>query len=117
MDVDGLAVSITNALTEISGLIADSAGRPAPELAVLVFSRDRGLWTSPRRFSGATRVGSDGKYRITGIPPGNYFLAVVNDVDPLQATDPVFLEQLMTGAVSVSLSAGQKDVQDLKIGG
>jgi uncharacterized protein (DUF2141 family) len=117
MDVDGLAVSITNALTEISGLITDAAGRPAPELAVLVFSQDRGLWTSPRRFSGATRIASDGKYRITGLPPGNYFLAVVNDVDPLQATDPVFLEQLMTGAVSIKLADGQKVVQDLKIGG
>jgi hypothetical protein len=117
MDVDGLAVSITNALTEISGLITDSAGRPAPELAVLVFSQDRGLWTSPRRFSGATRIASDGKYRISGLPPGNYFLAVVTDVDPLQATDPVFLEQLMTGAVSIKLADGQKVVQDLKIGG
>lgn len=116
-DIDGLAVSITNSLTEISGLITDAAGRPTPELTVLVFSQDRGLWTSPRRFSGATRIASDGKYRITGLPPGNYFLAVVTDVDSLQATDPIFLEQLMTGAVSIRLADGQKVVQDLKIGG
>lgn len=117
MDVDGLAVSVTNTLTEISGLITDSAGRPTPELTVLVFSQDRGLWTSPRRFSGATRIASDGKYRISGLPPGNYFLAVVTDIDPLQATDPIFLEQLMTGAVPIKLADGQKVVQDLKIGG
>lgn len=116
-DIQGLAVSVTDRLTEISGLITDATGRPTPELSVLVFSQDRALWTSPRRFSGATRIASDGKYRISGLPPGNYFLAVVADVDPLQSTDPVFLEQLMTGAVSIRLADGQKVVQDLKIGG
>jgi len=41
----------------------------------------------------------------------------VTDVDPLQATDPVFLEQLMSVAVPIRLADGQKVVQDLKIGG
>jgi uncharacterized protein (DUF2141 family) len=117
VDVENLAVSITNTLTEVSGLITDAAGRPTPELTVLAFSQDRNLWASPRRFSGATRIASDGKYRITGLPPGGYFLAIVTDIDPLQATDPMFLEQLMTGAVSIHLADGQKIVQDLKIGG
>lgn len=116
-DVEGVDVSVTDTLTEISGLILDGAGRPAPELSVTVFSQNRALWNSPRRFSGAVRLGSDGKYRIVGLPPGDYFLAVVSDIDPLQATDPMFLEQLMTGAVPVHLADGQKVVQDLKIGG
>ncbi|TAK17180.1 MAG: carboxypeptidase regulatory-like domain-containing protein [Acidobacteria bacterium] len=117
VDVSDLAVSITDRLTEISGLVTDAAGRPVPEYSVMVFSQDRNLWSSPRRFSGAVRISTDGKYRVAGLPPGAYFLAVVTDVDPLQSTDPTFLEQLMTGAVSIRLTDGQKVVQDLRIGG
>jgi protocatechuate 3,4-dioxygenase beta subunit len=117
IDIDGLVVSATNTLTEIAGLVTDAAGRPAPELTVLVFSQERALWSSPRRFSGAIRIGSDGHYRVAGLPPGAYYLAVVTVIEPQQTTDPVFLEQLMTGAIPIRLTDGQKVVQDLKVGG
>lgn len=115
-DVDGLVVSLADRQTEISGRVIDSAGRPAVELTVLVFPQDRSLWTSPRRFSGVVPVGSDGSYRVAGLPPGDYFLGVVTDADALQVTDPMFLEQLMTGAMSVALAEGQTLRQDVRIG-
>jgi hypothetical protein len=117
LDVDGLTVSVTDTLTEIGGLVTDGAGRPTPELSVLVFSQQRNLWSSPRRFSGPARISTDGRYHIVGLPPGDYLLAVVNDLEPRQATDPVILEQLMTGAIAIHLAEGQKVVQDLKVGG
>lgn len=117
LDVVDLAVTITDRQTEIAGLVTDRAGRPTPEFSVMVFSADRALWTSPRRSSGLTRIGTDGRYRIAALPAGNYYLAIVNDIDATQVTDPTFLEQLMTGAVSIRLTDGQKVVQDLKIGG
>jgi hypothetical protein len=108
---------VTDTLTEIGGLVTDGAGRPTPELSVLVFSQQRNLWSSPRRFSGPARISTDGRYHIVGLPPGDYLLAVVNDLEPRQATDPVILEQLMTGAIAIHLAEGQKVVQDLKVGG
>lgn len=115
--VEGLAVTMSGQQTEISGIVTDRAGRPTPEFSVMVFSADRALWSSPRRNSGVVRIGTDGRYRVAALPAGDYYLAIVNDIDATQVTDPMFLEQLMTGAVSIRLADGQKLVQDLKIGG
>ncbi len=117
LDVGDLSVTITDQASEISGIVTDRAGRPTPEFSVIVFSADRALWSSPRRNSGIVRIGTDGRYKVPSLPAGSYYLAVVNDIDANQIGDPIFLEQLMTGAVPIRLTDGQKVVQDLKIGG
>lgn len=123
LDVKGgqnlsLAITMTDRPTELSGTLLDQLGRPAPEYSVFVFSADRAMWTSsPRRSSGIVKLGSDGRYRVTGLPAGNYHLCVIADVDPNQLSDPAFLEQLSRAAVAVTLVEGEKTIQDLKIGG
>jgi len=117
-DITGIVATITNRLTEISGIVTDSAGRPSPEYTALVIPADRALWmTAPRRTSGLVKIASDGRYQVTGLPPGDYLLAVIVDADPQQLADPAFLEQIAAGAIPVRLTEGQKLVQNLKIGG
>jgi len=114
-----LTVTLTDQPTELSGLLLDQLGRPAPEYSVVVFTADRALWTtSPRRNSGVIKVASDGRYRVTGLPAGDYYLCVLTDIDPRQLSDVSFLEQLATsGGVRVTLVDGEKKEQNLKIGG
>jgi hypothetical protein len=118
VDIDGIVAAITDQPTEISGTVTDAAGRPSPEFTALVFPADRAFWlTSPRRTSGLVKIASDGKFRVEGLPPGDYLLAVIVDADPQQLNDRAFLEQIATGAIAIHLGEGQKLVQDLKIGG
>jgi len=113
-----LTLSMTDRLTEISGVLLDQLGRPAPEYSVVVFSADRAMWTvSPRRSSGIVKLGSDGRYRITGLPAGDYLLSVITDLEPSQLNDIAILEELARAGVPISLADGDKKVQDLKIGG
>ncbi len=117
-DVRGLSVALVNSLTEISGLVSDALGRPSPEYSVVVFPADKDLrGNAPRRHSGLVKIGSDGRYRVEGLPPGDYLLAVIVDADPPQLNDRVFLEQIAAGAIAIHLAEGQKLTQDLKIGG
>jgi hypothetical protein len=104
-----LTVTLTDQPTELSGLLLDQLGRPAPEYSVVVFTADRALWTtSPRRNSGVIKVASDGRYRVTGLPAGDYYLCVLTDIDPRQLSDVSFLEQLATsGGVRVTLVDGE----------
>jgi hypothetical protein len=112
-----LTVTMTDQVTEIAGVLIDQLGRPAPEYSVIVFSADRSHWgTAPRRTSGIVKVGSDGGYRITGLPGGNYFLCVVTDVEPGSLSDPSFLEELARAGVAITLADGEKRRQDFKIG-
>ena len=51
------------------------------------------------------------------MPPGEYFLAVLTDPDPVQLKDPSFLEQLAASAIRVTLTEGERKVQDVKLSG
>jgi hypothetical protein len=85
---------------------------------MVAFSTDRALWTSaPRRVSSAVRLSSDGRYRVTGLPPGEYYLSALADFDPVQLGDPAFLESLISQSIKVTLGESERKVQDLKIGG
>jgi hypothetical protein len=83
---------------------------------MLAFSTDRALWTtSPRRVSGAARLSSDGRYRISGLPPGEYYVAAITEVMPGQLDDPSFLESLIPQAAKVVVGEGERKVQDYTI--
>jgi hypothetical protein len=112
-----VTVTMTGEVTEISGLLMDQLDRPAPEYSVIVFSSNRSHWgTAPRRTSGVVKVASDGTYRISGLPAGDYVLCVVTDVEPGSLNDPSFLEELARAGVQITLSEGEKRRQNFKIG-
>jgi hypothetical protein len=114
--ITGLTVTMTDQPTELTGTVLDAQGQPTSEYAMLAFSTDRTLWTTaPRRVSGAARLSSDGRYRISGLPPGEYYLAVITDFSPGQLDDPSFLESLIARAVKVVLGEGERKVQDYQI--
>jgi len=114
--IAGLTVTMTDKPTELTGTVLDAAGQPTSEYSVIAFSVERTHWTtSPRRVSGAARLASDGRYRISGLPPGEYYLAVMTDFVPTQLDDPSFLESLIPKAVKVVLGEGDRKVQDYQI--
>ena len=114
--IAGLTVTMTDQPTELTGRVLDAAGQPTSEYSMLAFSAERAMWTTaPRRVSGAARLSSDGRYRISGLPPGEYYLAVITDVAPGQFDDPSFLETLIPRAMKVVLGEGERKVQDFQI--
>jgi hypothetical protein len=104
-DAQVLALTMTDRATEIAGLVLDQLGRPAPEYSVVIISADRAMWTvSPRRSSGLVKLASDGRYRVTGLPAGDYLLCVVTDLDAGQLADIAILEDLSRAGVPVAFS-------------
>jgi hypothetical protein len=115
--VSDVVVTLTDRATEITGTLFDQLGRPAPEYAVVVYPVDPALRASaPRRSSGLVRLGTDGSYAIGGLPPGEYFLAAVTDLDPAQLTDPAFLDAMSAAAIRITLSDGEQKRQDIRLG-
>lgn len=110
-----LTVTITDRPTVLTGTIFDAGGQPTSEYSIVAFSTDRALWTVPRRVSSVTRLSSDGRFTITGLPPGEYHLAVSADLDPAQLGEASFLESLVSTAVKVAIAEGERKVQDYRI--
>jgi hypothetical protein len=115
--ISDVVVTLTDRATEITGMLFDQLGRPAPEYAVVVYPVDPALRASaPRRSTGLVRLGTDGSYSITGLPPGEYFLAAVTDLDPAQLNDPAFLDAMSAAAIRITLSDGERKRQDVRLG-
>jgi protocatechuate 3,4-dioxygenase beta subunit len=116
-NVAGLVMTVTDQPSAISGTVFDSLGRPTPEFSVLAFSTNRAHWTSaPRRLSGVVKLGSDGRFNIEGLPPGEYYLSVVTDIDPRDASSPEVFETLIPASLRITLSDGERKTQDLRLG-
>jgi hypothetical protein len=59
----------------------------------------------------------DGHYAIADLPPGDYLVAAVADVDPGEWEDPAFLAQLVQASLKLTVADGEKKVQNLRLGG
>jgi hypothetical protein len=51
------------------------------------------------------------------LPAGEYYIAALTDLDPVDWQTPASLDQAVPFAIKVRLAEGEKKVQDLKIGG
>jgi len=110
---DGL-VTLTTKTTELTGTIQDAAGQPASGVTVIVFPSDERFWTPESRRIQGVRPATDGRYQVRNLPPGDYRLVVVSDVEPGRWFDPAFLRQL-GGFAMVTLGNGGRVVQDFRV--
>jgi hypothetical protein len=116
--VTGVVISLTSKPTGAMGTVRDSSGELATRAAVILFPAAATSWTnlgfSAIRFRTAT-VGRDGTYRITGVVPGDYFLAAVPDVDRSRVFDATFLPSVAASATRITIGAGTNVQHDLRV--
>lgn len=102
-DIGGVSVVFTDRPSELSGDVSVQNGTP-DAISVLVFPTDSSAWTgygSSARKLAITRVSKDGKYRLTNLPAGEYFVAAIPDRLASDWQNPKFLESLATEASRV----------------
>jgi uncharacterized protein (DUF2141 family) len=116
-EISDVTVTFSDSVQEVSGSLQDASGRPAPDYTIIVFASDQRYWTTPSRRIRTTRPGTDGRFTVTGLPPGEYLMAAVTDMAPQDANDPSFLEQLVAASFKFTLAEGEKKAQDLRISG
>jgi hypothetical protein len=112
-----VVVTITDRHSEISGTLQQASGQPASDVFVIAYSADRRTWGPNSRRVKAVRPSVDGHYAIADLPPGDYLVAAVADVDPGEWEDPAFLAQLVPASLKLTVADGEKKVQNLRLGG
>ncbi len=112
---DSAVITFTDQVTELSGMVQDAGGQPAPEYHLVLFARDKTFWNAQSRRIRTIRPGADGKYVMPGIPPGEYLMTAVTDLEPGEQFDPAFLELLSRSAIAVTIGDGEKKIQDLRL--
>ena len=61
------------------------------------------------------RPAANGSYAFRDLPPGNYFIAAVTDMEPADLADPAYIEALLPAALPVRLQLGERTIQDLRL--
>jgi hypothetical protein len=116
--VPDLVVTLTDRVAEISGTVTDPAGHPVSAYRLVAFSADKALWgTAGRRLKAPVSTDPDGTFRISDLPPGEYFLAAVTEMEPSDLKDASFLAELAAQAIPLTLAEGEKKVQNVKVPG
>jgi hypothetical protein len=115
--VSGALLTFTDQSQELDGTLQDSAGHPTSDYTIILFAADNQYWTPQSRRILSARPGTDGKFTLRGMPPGQYRLTAVTDVEPGEWYDPAFLSQLINASMALSIAEGEKKAQDIRLAG
>lgn len=100
-------VHLTSQISVLEGIVKPSDGVIAGDCDVVVFATEPSAWSAPlsRRVVTA-RCDDKGKFRVTGLPAGQYLAAVPGDFDRRMWADPERLERLRQFATPFTVTAG-----------
>ena len=66
-------------------------GKPTADYTIVIFPSDNSFWLPQARRIQSARPGTDGKFTFRDMPPGDYRMTAVTDVEPGEWFDPEFL--------------------------
>jgi hypothetical protein len=115
INLTGVTVTLSDKTTELTGTLQSASGQATADYYLIAFSTDRSQWRAGSRRSLSARPGTDGRFTFADLPGGEYFVAALTDLDPLEWQTPAFLEQVAPVATRVTVAEGERKVQDLRI--
>lgn len=110
-------IVVSPAGATVEGRIGDARRPVVGSVAVVVFPTDRDLWFARSRHVKVGQSNTDGTFRVSGLPPGDYLVAAVSARDALgraRLVEQDALESLSGLASRVTLGAGQRRLLDLR---
>lgn len=111
----GVRLVVTDRVTTITGAVTDDRGRLVQDYSVVAFASDPDKWNPGTRFIGTARPDQHGRFALTGLPPGDYFVAALAYLERGDSEDPEFLASIKMKATSVSLAEGEEKSLALKV--
>jgi uncharacterized protein (DUF2141 family) len=115
--VTDAVITFSDKTTELTGLVQDSQGQATADYTIIVFATDQQYWTPQARRIQSVRPGTDGRYTVRNLPPGDYAIAAVTDVEPGEWYNPAFLQELASASLRMSLAPGDRKTQDIRLAG
>ncbi len=114
-DVTGAVLTFTDRRTEIAGTLQTPAGASATDYFIVVFTTERRWWRPDGRRLAFARPATDGQFAIRDVPPGEYYLAALADLETSTWQSPEFLDQVVPGALRLTVTDAGVTSQDLRI--
>jgi hypothetical protein len=101
--------------TRVTGTLQTPAGAPATDYFIVVFTTERRFWQAGSRRLAHARPATNGLFDVRDLPPGEYYIAALDDLDTGTWQTAQFLDELVPGSLRLSVMEGETTTQDLRI--
>jgi len=113
-NTSGVVVLLTQQVTTLAGRVQAERNRTTADATVVVFAEESSRWGFRSRYVRAVRTDQQGRFEITGLPPGRYLAAALDYVPEGEESNPQFLQDLSSLAQRFQLDAGERETLDLR---
>jgi hypothetical protein len=113
--ISDVAITFTDAQTEIGGMVTGEQGAPVTDYTVLAFSTNASYWRPLSRHIMTARPDQTGQFRIRGLPPGEYYIVTVDPSEQGEWFEPAYLDEHRLSASRVTVAEGETKTQNFKV--
>jgi uncharacterized protein (DUF2141 family) len=114
-DVSNALITLTDKTSELTGTLTDATGKPAFDYSILAVTVEQRLWMPASRRVQTTQLQLDGTYTFRNLPPGDYMVAAISDLEPGGQYDPELLRSLAGASIRVTVGEGAKVTQNIRV--
>jgi hypothetical protein len=112
---EGFQIVFSQKTTDLSGALTDDRGKPVLDATVVVFPANRERWTYQSRYVRTLRPDTNGRFSIKNLPPEDYMIIAVQNLESGQGSDPEFLTRAREEGKPFSLGEGETKAVDIKL--
>lgn len=102
-----VTVVLTDLQSPLTGVVQDKDQRPAANRLVAIFAVDQKFWITGSRRLTLVRTAADGRFTISTLPPGDYFVAALDGSQAPALDSPAWLTVTSRLATRVTLREGE----------
>jgi len=117
-DLTGVVVTLSSATSTTIGTVSDGGEPLKSPAAVIAYPVEQDAWTdygfNPARLS-SVFTAADGRFRLEGLPPGEYFFLAVPAGQERAWLDPAFLSGHIGVATRVRIERSDAKVQGIAL--
>jgi hypothetical protein len=114
-DVSDIVVTLTDHPASLSGALLVPPDALVTDYTVVAFPADPTTRASRSRAIYSASLDTTGRFTMPSVLPGDYLVAVTDDIEVNAWFDPRVLEQLSQGGIPVRILAGEAKTQNLSI--
>jgi uncharacterized protein (DUF2141 family) len=115
VDVRDVTIRFSDEVTELSGTLQGVSGDLITDYYIVAIPADRSMWRPRSWRIQSVRPATNGRFVFADLWAGEYVLAALTDLDPIDLWSPAFLTQIAAAGVPVTVAEGEKKVQDLRV--
>lgn len=114
-EIDSVRITLTDVASEITGTVRDGRARPVADALIAVIPVAAQFWTRTSRRFGLTVSDASGKYRLRGLPAGEYRIVASAELDESEVYRGDLVRKLSAQGQPVSLTDHQAVAVDLRL--